>query len=109
MQVSYICQVTSTSFSSYFSCPLINRLYVYNYASEKHGLKKVFIATDDCEFTTKVVDDLLSSRNNLEVHTTCSTEKKRVGFNARKWHSEKHHDCASVYDVLFSIEALAKG
>ena len=53
-----------------------------------HGLRKVFIASDDCVFATKIVNDLLKRRSHLEVHTTCSTEKERVGFRAGAWHAE---------------------
>ena len=75
---------------------------------DKHGLRKVFMATDDCAFVTKIVNELLRSRSNLEVHTTCSIGKERVGFDKNMWSAEKLHDCASIYDILFSIEALAK-
>ena len=73
-----------------------------------HGLRKVFIASDDCVFATKIVNDLLKRRSNVEVHTTCSTENERAGFRAGAWHTVKLHDCSSIYDILFSIEALAR-
>ena len=84
-------------------------IYSFYQFIEKHELKNVFIASDDCSFVTKV-EDALVNRGKLIIHTTCSTNVSTIqtGFDKHQWLVEKHHDCASVYDVLFAIQVMAR-